>query len=152
MSGDQVSLPILSESLCQKCIALCCRYITVEIDKPTTKRQKDDVRWYLLHEGITIIIEKSRWHVKFPTKCTALQDDNSCGIYENRPATCREYSTDNCDYHSVFGDWEQDYIEIETVEEFDAYLESRKRKTNQTKAIKKAQASNGKAQKTKSKA
>lgn len=123
-----MSLPILPQNLCERCVALCCRYVTVEIDKPRTKRQKDDVRWYLLHEGVTVIIEKSRWHVKFPSKCVALQEDNSCGIYDNRPMTCRDYTTDNCDYHSEYEGWERDYIEIETLAEFDQYLESKKRK------------------------
>lgn len=127
-------LPIIGESLCDKCTGLCCRYITIEIDKPRSKRQKDDVRWYLLHEGVTLIVEKSRWHVKFPTKCRELQDDNSCGIYHDRPETCREYSTANCDYHSEYEDWEQDYIEIESVEKYDEYLESKKKKKPKTKA------------------
>jgi len=121
-------LPILPESLCERCLAICCKYITVEIDKPRTKRAFDDIRWYLLHEGVTLLIDKDRWMVKFPTTCTALNEDNVCTIYENRPATCREYKTDNCDYYTEYEGWETDFVEIETAEEFDRYLKSKKKK------------------------
>ncbi len=116
-------------SLCNRCLALCCQYITIEIDKPNTKRRKDDVRWYLLHEGITLLISDGRWLIKVPTVCTALNnEDSSCSIYDDRPQTCREYTTENCDYFTAYEGWETDYVEIETPEEFEKYLESRKRK------------------------
>jgi uncharacterized protein len=116
------------ESICDKCPAICCHYITIEIDKPSGKRQHDDVRWYLLHEGITLLIEKGRYMIKAPTPCRELTPENRCGIYEKRPKTCRDYSTDNCDYHSEFGDWETEYVELESPEAYDAYRESKKRK------------------------
>ncbi len=131
------ALPILGDTLCAKCVGLCCKYITIEIDKPSNKRERDDIRWYLLHEGITLLVEDGRWMVKVPTTCTALGENNECTIYEDRPQACREYSTDNCDYHSVFGDWDTDYLEIETAEEFEKYLEREKRKKKRDKAKKK---------------
>lgn len=122
-------LPI-QESLCDRCASLCCKYITLEIDKPATKRQHDDVRWYLLHEGITLLIEKGRWLIKVPTRCAALNEDGLCSIYENRPKTCREYSTENCDYYTEYENWDTDYAEIESPEDYDKYLQSRKRKNS----------------------
>lgn len=126
-------LPI-QQTLCDRCTALCCKYITLEIDKPTTKRNHDDIRWYLLHEGITILIEKGRWLVKVPTRCTALNDENQCSIYETRPKTCREYSAENCDYLTEYENWETEYIEIETPEAYEKYLASRKRKKKGVKS------------------
>lgn len=116
------------ENLCDRCTAICCKYITLEIDKPTTKRNHDDIRWYLLHEGITLLIEKGRWLIKVPTVCAALDEKGRCTIYETRPQTCREYSTENCDYHTEYENWETEYIEVETPEEYDQYLENKKRK------------------------
>ncbi|MFB3786588.1 MAG: YkgJ family cysteine cluster protein [bacterium] len=121
-------LPIMNESLCGRCTGLCCHYITVEIDKPRTQRNHDDIRWYLLHEGITLLISQDRWLVKLPTRCQALSNDFRCGIYETRPETCREYSTDNCDYFTAYEGWGIDYVEIETPEEYEKYLAARKRK------------------------
>ncbi len=126
---QEASLPTIDpDHLCARCMALCCRYVTIEIDKPTTKRDKDDVRWYLLHEGITLLIEDGRWMVKFPSRCSALTEDNTCSIYENRPQTCREYTTENCDYYTAYEGWDTKYTEIETPEEYDKYLQSRSRK------------------------
>ncbi len=135
-------LPILTDSLCDRCIALCCKYITIEIDKPRTKREKDDVRWYLLHEGVTLLVDKDRWMVKCPTRCSALSDDDKCTIYDNRPQTCREYDTKNCDFYTAYEGWETEYIEIETVEAFEKYLNSKKKKraSSKTKKSKKANA------------
>ncbi len=131
-------LPIVNESLCDRCTGLCCHYITVEIDKPRTRRNHDDIRWYLLHEGITLLIAQGRWLVKLPTRCRALAADCRCGIYESRPETCREYSTDNCDYFTAYEGWDMDYVEIETPEDYEKYLAARKRKRPASSASKPA--------------
>ncbi len=127
-----------NDTLCSRCMALCCHYITIEIDKPTSKRRKDDVRWYLLHEGITLLVTSDRWLIKVPTRCTELNEDYTCNIYENRPLTCREYTTENCDYYTAYENWDRDYVEIETPEEFEKFLESRKRKRRSGRTTKKA--------------
>ena len=86
-------------SLCDKCSGLCCRYFALPIDNPTTAKDYDNIRWYLVHENVVVFIEKKQWYVGFMSRCKHLLDDNRCGIYEERPRICREYSTDNCDYH-----------------------------------------------------
>ncbi len=131
MPKVKTELNVLQGTLCDKCVGLCCNYITIRIDKPTTKREKDDIRWYLLHEGITILIADDDWQVKVPTPCEKLGMKNECTIYETRPETCREYSTDNCDFHTVFEGWGTDYIEIETPEAFADYLEKKKKSRKQ---------------------
>jgi uncharacterized protein len=125
------------ENLCTKCPALCCHYITVEIDKPTNKRERDDLRWYLLHEGISLLIEEERWLLQCTTKCIHLQDDHQCGIYETRPETCRIYSNKNCDYHTLFLDWDTEYILIDTYEQFEEYRQKQKAEKKAAKAAKK---------------
>lgn len=96
--------------LCDQCAALCCRYFALPIENPRTRRQYDDVRWYLLHENVVIFIQKKQWYLGVMTRCKQLQADNRCGIYETRPNICRSYSTRNCDYH---GD-EYDHDELFT--------------------------------------
>jgi uncharacterized protein len=89
----------MSECLCDQCVALCCRYFALPIDNPKTAKEYDDIRWYLLHESVVIFVEKKQWYLGVLTRCKHLQKDNRCGIYETRPTICRNYVTDNCDYH-----------------------------------------------------
>ena len=86
-------------SLCDSCSGLCCRYFALPIDNPTTVRDYDNIRWYLLHENVVVFIEKKQWFIGVLTRCKHLEPDNRCGIYETRPRICREFSTENCDYH-----------------------------------------------------
>jgi Fe-S-cluster containining protein len=91
--------PAPTDSLCDHCAALCCRYVALPIDNPTDVRDYDNIRWYLLHENIVVFVESRQWYVSFLTRCKQLRPDNRCGIYLTRPRICRGYDTDNCDYH-----------------------------------------------------
>ena len=53
----------MGSCLCEQCSALCCRYFVLEIDKPETRRQYDDVRWYLVHENTFAFIERKKWYL-----------------------------------------------------------------------------------------
>jgi Fe-S-cluster containining protein len=46
--------------------------------------------------------------------------DNRCGIYETRPEICREYTTDNCEYHD---DWVYEQY-FETAEQVAEYIDA----------------------------
>lgn len=104
--------------LCNQCSALCCRYFVLEIDKPQTRRQFDDVRWYLIHENVFVFIEKKKWYLGFYSRCKHLQPDNRCGIYHTRPRICRKYSTQNCDYHGGEYDWEVLFSSAEQLQRY----------------------------------
>jgi Fe-S-cluster containining protein len=108
-------------SLCDQCAALCCRYISLPIDNPTTRKDYDDIRWYLIHQNIVVYIEKGQWYVGVLNRCKHLQDDNRCGIYETRPAICRKYTTDNCDYHG--GEYDFEHL-FTSAEHLMAYAET----------------------------
>ena len=85
---------------CKKCGALCCRHIALEIDKPKSKRDFDQIRWYLLHENIEIFIDHDNgWYLKFPTNCTKLSG-TICSVYARRPDICRDYPEKDfeCEY------------------------------------------------------
>ncbi len=84
--------------LCEHCTAVCCRYIALPIEEPTDRRDYDDIRWYVMHEGISVFVEDGDWYIQFATPCQNLRPDNMCGIYESRPAICREYQAGDCDY------------------------------------------------------
>ena len=125
---------IATKSLCSRCAALCCNYITIEIDKPRNKRNYDDIRWYILHEGISLMVEDERWLIKVPTSCKELDSKNRCSIYETRPITCQDYEADNCDYYNEYEDWDTDYIEIETPRQLEKYRKKMKKKKKKDKS------------------
>ena len=84
--------------LCEHCPAACCRYLALPLDKPTSARDYDDIRWYLMHQGVSVFVEEGDWYIQYQTTCKKLGPDNLCTIYETRPAICREYQPNGCDY------------------------------------------------------
>ncbi len=105
-------------SLCDQCAALCCRYFALPLDNPKTAREYDDIRWYLIHENVVVFIEDKQWYIGIMSRCKHLQADNRCGIYETRPKICREYSTENCDYHGGEYDFEKLFTSAEQLEAY----------------------------------
>lgn len=116
--------------LCMHCTALCCRYVAVPIDEPTSKKDFDEIRWFLIHENITVFVEDDEWYICFHTPCKHLRKDHMCGIYETRPQVCRKYTTVGCDYHSgpQYGFDHLFTCEDEIVEFEKEYLGKKKKK------------------------
>jgi len=123
-------IPIIpdKDNLCEQCVALCCRYYAFEIDKPKTKRDFEDIRWFMLHEGTIVFVEEGDWYVQVNRKCKALLPDNRCGIYENRPSICREYTTKGCDWHADEYDYDHLFTEPEQIQRFGKDYLAKKRK------------------------
>ena len=109
----------MSGNLCEHCVGYCCRHIALPIDVPEEKSDFDDIRWYLLHEGVGVFVEDDEWYLQVNTACRHLQPDFRCGIYETRPQICRDYSTDNCDYHSGDYGYQHHFL---SAEHLDAYI------------------------------
>jgi Fe-S-cluster containining protein len=105
--------------LCEHCTAVCCRYIALPLDKPRGPRAFDNLRWFLMHEGVFIFVEDGQWYIGFETTCRHLQADDRCGIYSTRPTVCREYSADDCDYHSGDYGWQHHFTAPEHIAEFE---------------------------------
>jgi Fe-S-cluster containining protein len=115
----------MSANLCEYCTAVCCRYVALPIETPEDKSDFDDIRWYLIHENISVFIEDDEWFINFHSPCRHLLPDHRCGIYETRPNICRKYTTENCDYHSGDYGWQEHFT---APEHLDAYVKSRSRK------------------------
>ncbi len=109
----------MSGNLCEHCTAACCRYVALPIDEPDDMSDFDDIRWYLLHENVSVFREDGDWFISFATPCRHLRPDHGCGIYETRPQICRKYTSDNCDYHS--GDYGWD-VHFTCPEHLDTWL------------------------------
>ncbi len=105
--------------LCEHCSGLCCRYIALPIDEPDTKAEFDDVRWYLLHGGVSVFVEDGDWYLNIETDCRHLLPDYSCGIYDTRPQICRDYSTDSCEYHAGEYGYDRHFLTPENLAEYE---------------------------------
>ena len=105
---------------CNKCDGLCCKYFAMEIDKPTTRNDFENIRWYISHQKTSVFIQEGKWYLNVNNRCRYLDRDNRCKIYENRPAICRRLDPKNCEYH------DQDAVrEIRTPEHLAKYLEEK---------------------------
>ena len=88
------------------------------MDKPSTKRDYDDIRWYLMHENIIVFVEEGDWYIQFQTRCRNLGADNLCTIYETRPEICREYQPRDCDYAPGNYGYDELFTHPKQLEEF----------------------------------
>jgi Fe-S-cluster containining protein len=108
----------MTDADCSRCNALCCRYFCFEIDEPESVGEFEDVRWFLLHEGVSVHVDEGDWYISIMNPCSRLGEDNRCEIYEDRPLICRKYSPDNCD--ATGGEYEYDEM-FQTPEQLEAY-------------------------------
>jgi len=106
-----------------ECGAMCCKYVTIKIPAPRWKCDIDEIRWFLAHENITVFIESRLWYVQFAARCRFLNSSNLCSIYGDRFETCRDYTMETCEA----SDGEPPIV-FNTTEEFDEFIEERKRK------------------------
>jgi Fe-S-cluster containining protein len=112
---------------CEKCGAICCKHVALEIDKPTTKAEFDNIRWYLLHKEIEVFIDNDGcWNIKFETPCTQLDGKGRCLIYEDRPHLCMGYPPGNgeCEYE---GDDPYFRERFTSVGDFERYMDGRRK-------------------------
>ncbi len=108
------------EVLCSFCPAKCCRYFALPIETPTSRKDFEFIRWYLLHDRATVFIEEECWYLLVHTRCKHLGDDNRCRAYQTRPQICRDYTTAKCEYED---DWVYDHY-FETPEQVQEYAEA----------------------------
>jgi len=86
------------ECLCTYCTGKCCRYFALPMEEPTTWKEFDYLRWFMMHGRVSIFVEDKVWYLMVHADCRHLLPDNRCGTYETRPQVCREYSITNCEY------------------------------------------------------
>lgn len=109
---------------CLKCGGSCCKYVAIEIDKPTTKKDYDHIRWYLFHKNVNVFIDHDKkWFIEFRTPCENLTNSNRCSKYIERPHICRKHGTSDgdCEYYDTPY---QAYFK--SSYEFERYLEQKR--------------------------
>lgn len=85
---------------CNEC-SDCCKYVAIEVDKPTCKKDYSDIFWYLYHKDISVFIDHDKsWNLEIRNPCEALNGTGKCTVYDERPIICRKYDLDTCTTHS----------------------------------------------------
>lgn len=131
LKSPVLTLPVVQPSRpmipCTEC-ALCCTYVAVGIEAPTTVKRATDILWFLYHEKVSVFrAVDGEWYVKFETRCRNLTDDRRCGIYEQRPHRCREYDETGCEVNAP-----DEGKAFYTPVDFLQYLERRRKKLYRT--------------------
>ena len=92
-------IKITPENKCGFCTnAICCTYVTQEIDAPRSKLDFEHLLWQVSHEHVEIYKDDEGWYMLVQGKCTHVQPDGMCGIYEVRPQICRDHTNDFCEF------------------------------------------------------
>jgi len=86
---------------CEKCEGKCCKYVVLEIDTPETRKDFEDVKWFVCHKNVNVFVnEEGEWNLEFLTPCEFLGKNNNCEIYQRRPKICETYNTEECLFHN----------------------------------------------------
>lgn len=105
MLEDITIIPIAAENTrntaidkCSTCKgSLCCNYVTQPIPTPRSKQDFSNLLWQVSHVGVHAFRDEGTWYLLFDGRCTHLQPNGRCGIYETRPEACRDHSNDSCE-------------------------------------------------------
>jgi Fe-S-cluster containining protein len=122
-------LPVIQKAADHPCFecAKCCRYVAIEIDDPSSNREIDQIVWYLYHENMAVFVDwDNAWHVLFWTRCKNLTDAGLCGIYERRPALCKDFDWRECENHFTPEDGPPDKWIWNHADEFLGWLRERR--------------------------
>jgi Fe-S-cluster containining protein len=96
VGGAAAAAPVANCTAC----GLCCSYVAIEVDAPSTVKRATQLLWYLYHGGVSLYENEDEWMVQFEANCRYLQPDHRCGIYHTRPHICREFSEQDCEVNS----------------------------------------------------
>lgn len=94
-----MDIPVTVDNKCDRCTpSKCCTYLTQWIATPRTKSDFGHLLWQLAHNNVKAYKDSDGWFLLIDSVCGHLQADGRCGIYEQRPQICRDYSNDYCEY------------------------------------------------------
>lgn len=116
-------------SKCDTCPSACCWYLCVELLQGNLDAEMlDQIRYYLMHEGVMILFMDGSWHIYFQSKCKYIVEGKKfrCAIYPQRPTICKDHGSTMCNEKEWFLDGVRpdDELLFKTVEEFDSWRKS----------------------------
>lgn len=106
--GGKLELPLIQLPGSHPCHGCgdCCRYIAIEIDNPTSFADHDHIYWYLSHRDVSVYVDwEGDWFIEFKTVCENLTEQTTCGVYEDRPQLCSDFSWEECEKNSGESAW-----------------------------------------------
>jgi len=137
--ADSRLLPLIdlpTSHPCHKC-GECCHYVAVEIDDPSSFTDYDNVHWYLTHRNICVYIDwDGGWFIEFATPCESLTQQGTCGIYDDRPKICSDFSWNECERTTKEQAWKYrfdtpdqlfDWVQERRPRAFERYQKARRR-------------------------
>jgi Fe-S-cluster containining protein len=127
--GGEQLLPVIQKASDHPCFdcAKCCTYVAVEIDAPTTNAEYDQIVWYLYHERVEVFVDwEDAWHVLFRTRCEKLSSAGMCGVYDTRPAICKDFDWRACERRYTPEDGSPDKLAWLDAEGFLAWFEAKR--------------------------
>ena len=102
LTKQLASRPIIQLRHANKCSfcarSWCCTYVTQHIPAPRSKHDFNHLLWQVSHKNVEAFKDKEGWHLLIRTSCSHLQPDGRCGIYNERPDICQDYSVENCEF------------------------------------------------------
>lgn len=106
---------------CDECGGDCCKRIAIQIEKPKTRDDIEDLKWYLYHDRLAVYIDnEGDWLVQVPVKCKHLIN-GKCSIYSGRPPVCRKAKVSECQRNV------KETVKVfRTPEDVDTYLKTLK--------------------------
>jgi Fe-S-cluster containining protein len=127
----EIQPQITTDNKCGFCTgSRCCTYVTQQIDAPRAMRDFDVLLWQVSHPSVEIFKDEGNWFLLVRgTSCMHLLHDGRCGIYEQRPQICRDYSNEYCEYDACAEDgFELHFTDYESM---DRYCRKRFKKWDQ---------------------
>ena len=111
---------------------MCCTYVATQIDEPTSMADYDHITWYLYHAGLSVYIDwEGAWYLQIETRCENLTPQGLCGIYDHRPAICKDFDWRDCEKQMTTEEQAPEKYLFRTTEEFLTWLEKRRPKTHE---------------------
>jgi Fe-S-cluster containining protein len=126
-SGAPLELTLLPQAHpCHDC-GQCCHYIATQIDNPSSFKDYENLHWYLLHRDICVYVDwEGDWYLEFKTPCRHLTAAKTCGIYEERPHICSEFSWTECEVTTRERAWKHRF---ETYDQLLAWMQVQRPKS-----------------------
>lgn len=115
---------LASDNKCSRCSgSICCNSINQKIPTPRSKEDFDHLLWQVSHEGVNLFKDADGWFLHIETRCAHLLPGGLCGIYDKRPAVCREYSNDFCEFDERISEGSE--LFFSSYEALDGYCRAR---------------------------
>lgn len=108
------------DKTCFECNQECCKSVIIEMDKPETREDWEDIKWQVAHKNVQVILDnEDAWCIEFLTECDEMDENGRCKIYDKRPDMCRNHSSQRC---AVNGEGSYYEVILKSIKDVEDYL------------------------------